>query len=108
MLSGYRIMWMTVMFDLPVKEDDERRAANKFRLALKDLGFEMLQLSVYSRFLSSSAQKETYCKKVESVLPSGGKVNILLFTDKQYERIITFHGRETAPPIKPPDQLALF
>ena len=108
MLSGYRIMWMTVMFDLPTIEKFERKAASDFRLTLLDLGFEMMQLSVYSRFCSSQGKIETYCKKVEAALPEGGKVNILTFTDKQYERILTFHGRAKKTGTKPPDQFALF
>lgn len=101
-------MWMTVMFDLPVTEDTDRKAANNFRLTLKDLGFEMMQFSVYSRYLCSQAQQDSYCKYVEDALPEEGKVNILLFTDKQYERIISFQGRSKKAGEKPPDQYALF
>ena len=39
MLSGYRLMWMIVMFDLPVVEKAERKAATEFRNALLDLGW---------------------------------------------------------------------
>jgi CRISPR-associated protein Cas2 len=101
-------MWMIVMFDLPVVEKAERKAATGFRNALLDLGFEMSQFSVYMRFCTSPAQVETYCKYVEDVLPAGGKVNIVQFTDKQYERIISFHGRAKQPPGKAPDQFDLF
>ena len=108
MLSGYRLMWMIVMFDLPVGEKAERKAATEFRHALLDLGFEMSQFSVYMRFCTSPAQVETYCKYVEEALPPGGKVNILQFTDKQYERIVSFHGRAKQPAQKAPDQFDLF
>lgn len=108
MLSGYRLMWIVVMFDLPVVEKEERKAANKFRLALLDMGFEMVQLSVYVRFCTSHAQSETYCKRVEQALPEGGKVNILFFTDKQYERIISYVGAAKQPAKKAPDQFSLF
>ena len=101
-------MWMVVMFDLPVMEKAERKAATQFRNGLLDLGFEMSQFSVYMRMCTSQAQIETYCKRVEAALPQGGKVNILLFTDKQYERIITFHGHIKQPALKTPDQFDLF
>ena len=101
-------MWMVVMFDLPVVEKVERKAATDFRKALLDMGFEMSQFSVYMRFCTSSAQIDTYCKRVETVLPKGGKVNILQFTDKQYERIINFHGKAKLPANKTPDQFDLF
>ena len=108
MLSGYRLMWMLVMFDLPVLEKAERKAASDFRKALLDMGFEMSQLSVYMRFCTSQAQLDTYAKRVETLLPAGGKVNVMQFTDKQYERIITFHGRAKQPALKSPDQFDLF
>lgn len=108
MLSGYRLMWMLVMFDLPVLEKKERKAATDFRNTLLDLGFEMSQFSVYVRFCSGPMQVETYCKRVEYALPPGGKVNIVQFTDKQYERIISYQGKALQPPQKAPDQFDLF
>lgn len=108
MLTGYRLMWMIVMFDLPVVLKAERKAATEFRNALLDLGFEMSQFSVYMRMCTSAAQVETYCKRVEEALPPGGRVNILQFTDKQYERIISFHGKTRQAPNKTPDQFDLF
>jgi len=47
MLSGYRNMWLLVMFDLPVTQKEERKEAADFRNYLLDLGFEMAQFSVY-------------------------------------------------------------
>ena len=101
-------MWMIVMFDLPVVQKAERKAATDFRNKLLDMGFEMSQFSVYMRFCTSPMQVETYCKQVEATLPQGGKVNILQFTDKQYERIISYHGRTKQPAQKAPDQFDLF
>lgn len=108
MLTGYRLMWVVVMFDLPVVLKSERKAATDFRNTLLDMGFEMSQFSVYMRMCTSPAQIETYCKRVEAALPAGGKVNILQFTDKQYERIISYHGLAKQPANKTPDQFDLF
>lgn len=96
------------MFDLPVVEKKERKAATEFRKSLLDMGFEMTQFSVYMRFCPSQAQTDTYCKRVEHALPSGGKVNILTFTDKQYEKIISYVGGGRQPDKKTPDQFDLF
>lgn len=96
------------MFDLPVVLKRERQEATRFRLTLLDLGFEMAQFSVYMRFCTSQAQVDALSRKVEAALPPGGKVNILTFTDKQYERILTFHGGQRQPAQKPPDQFDLF
>jgi CRISPR-associated protein Cas2 len=107
-LSGYRLMWLLVMFDLPVVLKEERDEATRFRLRLLDLGFERSQLSVYMRFCTSQSHIDAVCRKVEAALPPGGKVNILIFTDKQYERIVTYHGGRRQAPSKTPDQFDLF
>ena len=96
------------MFDLPVVQKDERKAASDFRNTLLDNGFEMAQFSVYMRFCSSNAQVDALAKRVESFLPNGGKVSVLQFTDKQYERIISFKGKSKLPTNKSPDQYDLF
>ncbi len=101
-------MWIIVMFDLPVLESAERKAATDFRNALLDLGFEMSQFSVYMRFCTSPAQAETLAKTVEAELPEGGKVNVLFFTDKQYERIISYRGRAKLKGPKNSGQYELF
>lgn len=101
-------MWMLVMFDLPVVEKSEQKAATAFRNTLLDLGFSMSQFSVYMRFCTGQGELDTYSKRVEAALPDGGKVNILTFTDKQYERIQTYRGRNKQPPQKAPDQFDLF
>jgi len=108
MLSGYRIMWLMVMFDLPVVERHERKAATDFRNRLLDMGFEMSQFSVYMRFCTSPTQIETYCRRVEAALPHGGRVHILQLTDKQYERIITFRGKSRQDQKKSIEQYVLF
>ena len=107
-LSGYRLMWMLVMFDLPVVLRAERKAATDFRNHLLDLGFSMAQFSVYMRFCTSQAQLDSLCKEVERILPQDGKVNILQFTDKQYGRTISFAGAHRQAPQKAPDQFDLF
>jgi CRISPR-associated protein Cas2 len=107
-LSGYHIMWILVMFDLPVDTKANRHAATKFRQFLLDQGFEMNQFSVYLRFCKGKEQVETYVRRIGKHLPKYGKVNILTFTDKQYENIVSFTGRSRNPAMKNPDQLALF
>lgn len=108
MLTGYRLMWMLVMFDLPVVEAAERKEATDFRKFLLDQGFEMAQFSVYLRHCTGPEQAETLTKRVQSELPEGGKVDILFFTDKQYERIASFIGKKRAGARKNPDQFNLF
>lgn len=107
-LSGYRIMWIFVLFDLPVGTKKERKAATKFRHALLDLGFEMSQFSVYLKFSAGKEQAEALERHVEAAMPPSGKVHLVQITDKQYENIRTYRGRKREPSPKNPNQLALF
>ena len=107
-LSGYRIMWIFVLFDLPVGTKKERKAATKFRHVLLDLGFEMSQFSVYLKFTAGKEQAEALERHVESSMPPSGKVHLVQITDKQYENIRTYRGRKREPSLKNPNQLALF
>jgi CRISPR-associated protein Cas2 len=107
-LSGYRIMWIFVLFDLPVGTKKERKAATKFRETLLDLGFEMSQFSVYLKFSASKEQAEAVERRVEQAMPPSGKVHVVQITDKQYENIRTYRGRKREHSPKNPKQLALF
>lgn len=107
-LSGYRIMWLVVLFDLPVGTKKERKAATNFRLKLLDLGFEMSQFSVYLRFCAGKEQAEAYERRIEQSMPASGKVHIISITDKQYENIRTYRGRKREQAPQNPNQFALF
>ncbi len=107
-LSGYRLMWMMVMFDLPVDTRPRAKAATKFRELLLDQGFEMSQFSIYLRLCNGKEKFETYDRRIEQHLPEFGKVHLVAITDKQYEHIIRYSGRARRSAVKNPGQLALF
>ena len=107
-LSGYRMMWLYVMFDLPVGTKQERKAATKFRNFLLDEGFEMAQFSVYLRFAESKEAAETYIGHIGAARPDKGKVHIVTITDKQYGNARIFAGRKRERRPENPSQLALF
>lgn len=107
-LSGYRIMWLYVMFDLPVGTKRERKAATEFRHFLLDEGFEMAQFSVYLRFVESKEAAETRIQRIRGALPESGKVHIVTLTDKQYANARIFTGRKRERGRGNPNQLALF
>ncbi|MDE0700986.1 MAG: CRISPR-associated endonuclease Cas2 [Acidimicrobiaceae bacterium] len=90
--SGYRFMWMMVMFDLPVLTKRQRKRATRFRNDLLDLGFEMAQYSVYMKFCGGRPAANALQGRVERVVPFEGVVSILVFTDKQYGRMRVFNG----------------
>ncbi len=107
-LSGYRLMWIFVMFDLPVGTRKQMRDATKFRAFLLDEGFEMSQFSVYARFCNGKDSFTAHLARIERNLPEKGDVHILTFTDRQYENIVRFSSQRRKRPRKNPDQLALF
>jgi CRISPR-associated protein Cas2 len=107
-LSGYRLMWVFVMFDLPVGTKQQMREATKFREFLLDEGFEMSQFSVYARFCSGKDSYETYLRRIERNLPEHGDVHVLTFTDRQYESIVRFASQRRKRSRRNPDQLAMF
>lgn len=82
----------------------QRKAATRFRKFLLDQGFLMSQFSVYMRFCGGKDQAEAYTKRIQRALPKSGLVQILFFTDQQYESIISFEGRAQAPPHENPEQ----
>lgn len=107
-MSGYRIMWMLTMFDLPVVHKAERKEAARFRQDLLDMGFEMAQFSVYMRCCVSRERTDALVQRIQRALPSGGKVSILVFTDKQYENMLHFFNKKCGLPSSEAGQLALF
>lgn len=107
-LSGYRLTWIFVMFDLPVGSKKEMREATKFREFLLDQGFEMSQFSIYARFCNGKDSYESHLKRIESNLPEKGEIHVLTFTDKQYEGIVRLSSQRRRKPRENPDQLALF
>lgn len=107
-LSGYRLMWAIVIFDLPVITKADRKEASKFRKDLLDKGFQMVQLSVYFKLLSGVEELETIERYIESILPRKGKVEIIHITDRQYEDIKSFYGNVRESPKKSYTQLQLF
>lgn len=107
-LSPYRIMWLYVMFDLPVGTKRERKQASGFRMHLLDLGFEMSQFSVYLKYCPSGEKAEAVSRKVEPKVPPGGKVDILTVTDRQFANIKRYYGGTGQKMRAAPRQLQIF
>lgn len=101
-------MWVMVLFDLPTTLPQERRAYTKFRDFLLDNGFEMAQYSVYVRHTNGKDAVQAIIRKVDVAMPAEGKVDILQFTDKQYENIVCLRGSRRTDSKKNPEQLVMF
>jgi CRISPR-associated protein Cas2 len=108
MNSPYRIMWILLFFDLPTTTPEDRKAYTRFRKALLDDGFVMLQYSVYGRSCPSSENAEVHLKRVKAIVPGEGQVRIMMLTSKQFERMLIFEGKIRKKPEKEWCQLELF
>jgi CRISPR-associated protein Cas2 len=107
-LKKFELMWMLVLFDLPVVEKNERKEATDFRNFLLNHGFSMVQYSIYTKVLSGIDACPKYYSLIEQNLPKSGKVDIITITDRQYENIKSYSGHIKKPDKKTPQQLLLF
>ena len=100
-LNKYELMWMMVLFDLPVIEKKERKDATEFR------NFLLVQYSIYTKLFSGKDACEKYYRMIHDNLPTKGKVDIITITDRQYGNIISYNAGEKRQK-KQPDQFLLF
>lgn len=108
LISKYELMWMMVLFDLPVVEKQDRKDATDFRNFLLDCGFSMVQYSIYIKVLSGTDACDKYYRLIERKIPQKGKVDILTITDRQYENIKSYRGSSKKQKKNPSQQLLLF
>lgn len=106
--SGYRSMWIVVMFDLPTDTKKARKQYSLFRKLLLEDGFDMMQYSIYSRHCTSEEKANVHIRRIEQNIPPDGEVRILSITDKQFEKMRIFWGKMRKPTNKPPRQLEFF
>lgn len=95
------------MFDLPVVEKTDQKSAANFRKYLLDSGFHMAQYSVYYRLLDGKDSAKFMERRIAKMCPPKGSVHILVITDKQYENLRVYEGREEKT-LEKPNQLVLF
>jgi len=97
-----------VMFDLPVVTKEEKREYTHFRKYLLREGFLQLQFSVYAKFFSSRENAQKYFNYIKTAVPPGGRVRLLMVTDKQFGDMVSLYGKNIEEVEKKPEQLLLF
>ena len=107
-INGYKLMWLYVMFDLPVETKIQRKRAAQFRKNLLKDGFGMHQFSVYIRHCASYGSADVHIERVKRIIPDEGSVSILKVTDKQFENTIHIVGKKAKPSPTAPLQLEFF
>ena len=62
-------MWCLVMFDLPVGTKTERREATQFRNLLLDMGYMMVQFSIYVRYTPTQSGNRATVRMIKGLFP---------------------------------------
>ena len=88
----FKMGWMIVAFDLPVKTKKQRKLATEFRNYLIKDGFLMIQYSVYARPCVSFARQQTHVQRLKSNLPEEGCVRSFMVTRWQWEHGFILYG----------------
>ena len=107
-IAAYRVMWLFVLFDLPVVSKEERRDYSRFRKKVLSMGFAQLQYSVYAKHLASEEAGEHVKTHIAGALPPGGQVRLLAVTDHQFGKMEIYQGRMRCAAESPPVQISLF
>ncbi|MGF6147645.1 CRISPR-associated endoribonuclease Cas2 [Kingella potus] len=108
-MSEAKFMRLIVFFDLPVTTAEKRKAANRFRQFLQKDGYQMLQLSVYSRIVRGRDALQKHHNRLQANLPEEGQVRYLEVTEKQYAGMTMLIGTpKTREKKVNADQLLLF
>lgn len=93
--TSYKIMRLMVLFDMPVKTDEERREYRKFRDHIMDDGFMMLQFSVYTRYCANDSDAQKHIDRVLKKKPKYGNVRILKITENQFSSMVMVSGEKS-------------
>lgn len=101
-------MWSLVMFDLPVLTPEARRHATHFRKSLIDLGYTMVQFSVYAKYIPTGGRDRGSLSALKRELPPGGEVRVITITDHQWSKALRFRNARAELPESAPEQLMIF
>lgn len=106
----FKMGWLMVAFDLPVKTKEERRRYTDFRKWLLKDGYQMMQYSVYIRPCVTFARQKTHIDRLKKNVPAEGHVRALFITRSQWERAFIINGNPARPqdPEDLPEQIMLW
>lgn len=90
-----RFMRILVMFDLPTKTKKNKVDYTIFRRFLIRDGYDMIQLSVYSRICPNTDAAGKHINRLKVWTPRKGAVRVLLVTNKQFADTLILTGSRT-------------
>ena len=104
---SYRHMRVILFFDLPTLTAADRGNYNKFRKFLIKDGFFMMQESVYCKIALNQIVANTIIAQVKANKPAAGLVQVLLVTEKQYEKMEFIIGDSKTDVINSTDRMVV-
>lgn len=104
---SFRFMRVLVFFDLPTETGEDRRNYRLFRKALIKNGFIMVQESVYSRLLTTPSVENSTRNLINKWKPPKGLVQMLIVTEKQYNKMEFIVGEKQTDIIDNEDRLII-
>lgn len=84
---NYRYMRVIVFFDLPTETTEDKKEYRDFRKFLIKKGFLMLQESVYCKLALNMTAADSIVQAVKSSKPKAGLVQLLVITEKQFNKM---------------------
>lgn len=80
-------MRIMIMFDLPVDTANQRREYRRFRKYLIEMGFIMMQESIYTKLTLNMTATQSIMADVRKNRPREGLVQALIITEKQFAKM---------------------
>ena len=100
-------MRVIVFFDLPVLTAKERRDYQLFRKYLLKSGFLMMQESVYAKLVQNTGIADAVVENLRKNRPSGGLVQVLRVTEKQYTKMDFIVGTKKSEVLDTDERLVI-
>ena len=104
---SFRYMRLVVFFDLPNATSAQRREYRRFRKFLTRSGFVMMQESVYSKIVLNATAAAAVRENVRKNKTSDGLIEMLLVTEKQFERMEIVVGEAQSTVIDSSEKLVI-
>lgn len=84
-----RFVWLFVFYDLPVAKREDRKTYARFHKDIRRRGYEMMQFSIYRKFVGTPDRSERELAKLVDLCPKKGRISVLAITEKQMGRMTT-------------------
>ena len=100
-------MRIMIFFDLPTESLSDKREYRKFRKFLITTGFLMLQESVYCKLALNQTVARSIASQVRKNVPPEGNVQMMLITERQFEKMECLVGERQDSVIESDESLVI-